>query len=106
MYFLNPSELQSLQRLNDDSYGMQAIKKVILRRIYYDGVLQEGVPAEPLKNFMLNILDSAGKELTDAELGSLVRVKRIATELLELGIKDIEEYKRTEPMKSKPVDYK
>ena len=104
--FLNQSELQALERLNADSYGMQALKKVILRRIYYDGVLEEGVPANPLKNFMLNILDSTGKELTDYELGTLVRIKRIASELLEEGIKELEKYKRVEPTKPKGIDYK
>lgn len=104
--FLNQSELQALERLNADFYGMQALKKVILHRIYYHGIIDGGILAEPLKNFMLNILDSAGKELTNAELGSLVRIKRIAVELLEEGVKDIEKYKRLSPPKPKEVDYR
>lgn len=102
--FLNQSELQALERLNADFHGMQALKKVILRRIYYDGIPENAT--EPLRNFMLNILDSAGREMTTAELGELVKMKRIAVELLEKGVEELEKYKRVEPTKPKGVDYK
>ena len=61
-----------MERLNADSYAMQALKKVILKRICFDGTLEEGTPAEPLRNFMLNVVDAIGKELSDAELGAFV----------------------------------
>ena len=106
MSYLNQSELQALERLNADSYAMQALKKVILKRICFDGTLEEGTPADPLRNFMLNVVDAIGKELSDAELGALTRARRVAVELLEQGVKDLEKYKHIKTQKPKEINYK
>ena len=104
--FLDQTEIMALERFNADSHCKEAVKKVILARIYHDGVLQEGMPAEPLKNFMLNIVDHIGNDLSDSELGALTRTRRIAAELLEAGLKDIEKFKRAEPTPEKPVGHR
>ena len=104
--YLNQTELLALERFNADYHTVEAVKKVILFRIYHDGIIEEGIIAKPLKNFMLNITDTLGKDYTDEELGRVTRARRIAAELLELGMKDVEKFKRIEPTKPKEVDYK
>ena len=104
--YLNQTEVIALERFNADPMAKEAVKKVILARIYHDGVLREGIPSAPLKNFMLNIVDQIGNDLTDAELGALTRTRRIAAELLESGLKDIEKFKHIEQTLEKPANHR
>ena len=55
---------------------------------------------------MLNIVDQIGNDLTDAELGALTRTRRIAAELLESGLKDIEKFKHIEQTLEKPANHR
>jgi hypothetical protein len=105
MNFLNDIEKDAVAQFLDNKTAKEAVRKVILRRIYFDGVLQEGEVPNAYENFALNIYkdQSTGEMYTDEELGQLTKIRRFAIELLERGFKDMESLERvkeSEPSKN------
>jgi len=101
MKYLNSIEEAELAKLNENLVLLNAIKKVLLAYVYYEGVLTPGEYAgDPLKNFVLQKAAIAlqAKEITDESLGASLRADTQALRLVELGFQEIEKYKQIKPM--------
>ena len=101
MEYLNEIERNEPAKLNENLVLLNAIKKVLLAYVYYEGVLTPGEYAgDSLKNFVLQKAAIAlqAKEITDESLGASLRADTQALRLVELGFQEIEKYKQIKPM--------
>lgn len=90
---LSELEKSKLKLVTSDKVTMEAIKKVILSCIYFDGTLRkEGLP-EPLKNFCLAIASEPRQ--TNEEIGARMRASLAGVQLLETGFKELEKFSVT-----------
>ena len=67
--FLSETERLGLERFNADVYAMEAVKKVILWRIYRDGVLEEDLFVHD--SFSFNTLLATSLTILNSVLTSL-----------------------------------
>lgn len=89
--FLSEAELHAIERFLADETAVEAVRKVILSGVYFDGRLLEGKPADPLKNFILGAVTRPGDSLLpDAEMGAKVKAIVNAVALVESGFKELE----------------
>jgi len=101
MDYLNEIEQEKISAFLKDIILKEAIKKVLLKRIYSDGTLLPGKPANPKENFALNIYKNqeTGEMFSDEELGRITKVKRMAIELIEKGLgEELEKFKKVTPV--------
>jgi len=88
--FLSELERDKLKLVASDKVTLEAVKKVILSAVYFDGTLdKKGIP-DPQRNFCLAIASKEGA--TNEEIGAGVRAGLAATQLLELGFRELEKY--------------
>lgn len=91
---LSDSEKSALERFVLDEVTREAVRKVILSGIYFDGRLTPGEPADPLKNFMLAYFTTPQAALLPAEeKGHRLEAIINAISLVETGFKEIEKFK-------------
>ena len=87
---------------------VEAVRKVILSGIYFDGVLKPGRPSDPFKNFILGKF--AGKiegsmqpppVIMDSteEIGLKMRAIIDAISMLETGFRELDKLKKVVPLK-------
>lgn len=71
-----------------DPVMFEAVRKVLLAGIYYNGTLKPGEAADPSKNFALQFafqIDIQGVAITDQMLGEQVKSEVRGIRLLEAG---------------------
>ena len=92
--YLSEIEKSALDRFVSDETMREAVKKVILSGVYDDGVLREGKPSDPLKNFMLAYFTSPqGSLLPAEEKGYRLEAILNAISMVETGFKNLDKYK-------------
>lgn len=98
MEFLNNIEKNELEKLNENLTLVNAIKKVLLAKIYFEGTLLPGQWAgDPIKNIMLQNAAGAlqgNAFITDEQLGQRLRADTQAFRLVELGFQELEKFKK------------
>jgi hypothetical protein len=95
MEFLSEIEKEKITAFLKDPILVEAVRKVFLKRIYFDGVLQPDNKAVPYENFALNVYKSNdGAMYSDEELGKLTKLRRLAIELVQSGFESLENYKK------------
>lgn len=52
-YYLSDAERTAIEGFLANPVLVEAVKKVLLEPIYFDGRLEEGVEADPMRNFLL-----------------------------------------------------
>lgn len=87
--YLTQNDKDQLGYLADNKLMREAVKKVFLRGLYYDGTLQ----ADPMKNF---ILATTSDTITNENLGALVRARTEAIRILDHAFKVIDSFKKVE----------
>lgn len=97
---LSEAEKGKLESLNQDTILREAIKKVLLAPIYQDGTLKKGVPANPLKNFLLGAIQSAG-ELEPGAFRAYVAAKAEAALWVERAFMELENFVKVEEQQPK-----
>ncbi len=100
------SELEKVEvnKILDNPVMLEALKKVLLFSVYDNGTLKPGKESEPMQNFALTLQDSAGRNLTDTEIGQILRAKRYAIELLEDGFRSLANFKYVVEKKKKKTN--
>ena len=88
--YLSDIEVAKIESFNADPIMVQAVKKVILEKVYEHGVLKAGFAHNPLKNRALVLVDE-GK--SDAELGSQLRAFYEGMNAVEGGFSELETIK-------------
>ena len=90
--YLSDHEIMALEKFNDDKVMVEAVRKVLLEGIYFQGGLQHGKIADPSKNFMLALVTSNMDLSHNEVLGEKVRSAAFGVIAVESGFKAIEQY--------------
>lgn len=88
--YLTDIEIAKIEAFTADEIMVQAVKKVILEKVYTQGVMQPGVAHNPLKNRAMVLVDE-GK--SDAEIGSQLRAFYEGMNAVEVGFTELESIK-------------
>lgn len=101
--YLSPMEVEEIQKFLENTRMREAVKKVILSGVYIDGRLEEGKPADPLKNFMLGTLGQQHNLMNDdRHLGAMTRSIINAISMVESGFGALETLRKVESAEEKP----
>ena len=93
---LNEIEKNELAKLAENPTMMGAIKKVLLRGVYFDGTLRRGEKPEPLKNFLLSIVSSAMEKDDDKKIASTIRAASMGIQVVEFTFNELNKFKKQE----------
>lgn len=105
MSFLNDIEKAEVEKFVENRTMLEAVRKVLLAGIYFNGVLQEGEPADARKNFLLAQLTQPIMENAPiAEYGSHAKALVNGIKLVETGFADLEKFKVVEPVTKPKVN--
>jgi len=91
---LNESEVQELEKFANNETLLQAVKKCLLFDVYYNGVMEAGMPVNAGRNFLLSLVGSPGREAVPTEkIGHDMEVAWQAINIVEGGFKDLENFR-------------
>ncbi len=91
--YLDDLEKEKVIQFFEDDVMREAVKKVILEPIYFQGTLKKGQKADPTKNFGL-VFVSNNKGLTDGRMGSYMRALWEGINFVEMGFAKLSTFKR------------
>jgi hypothetical protein len=98
-------EKQKLSAFSKDEVMKEAVRKVLLAGIYYNGTLTAGKPADAFRNFMLQgvfTADVRGEHVSDEMLGQEARADARAIRLIEQAYKQISSFEEQPTPEPKP----
>lgn len=98
--FLNSIEQAELNKFADNKTMFEAVKKVLLAGVYFNGTLRPGEDANPQFNFAVNLGD---EQRTNEQIGAENRAQAQGIRTVITGFKEIESYKTKD---TKDVDNK
>ncbi len=91
---LTELEKDKLAFIAGDEVMFNAVKKVVLSSIYFDGTLnKKGIP-DPQKNFCLALASRPGAK--NEELGAELRASLAGVQLLEKGFQELAMFRKVE----------
>jgi hypothetical protein len=98
--YLSDIEQQKVTSFLNDAILVEAVKKVLFRPIYSEGVLAADKSPNALMNFALNVYktshDGSNEMYSDEELGRLTKVRRLAIELVITAFRELEQLRKVE----------
>jgi hypothetical protein len=97
---LNDIEKDAVGSFVSNKTLFDAVKKVILAAVYFNGTLRQGQPARPTLNAALSLAMS--KEYSNEQLGEDLRALAEGVRLVEVGFGKLEELKPADPKPEKP----
>ena len=95
--FLNDIEIEAVKRFVNDKIMKEAVRKILLRPIYAQGVLVAGETANPSKNAFLFLLAGQGgskRHVSNEQLGSEFRAMEEGVNFLQEGFQKLETYNK------------
>lgn len=92
---LSDLEKDKLRAIADDDVALDALKKLLLTPVYYNGTLEAGQPADPTRNFVLSITNRT--DLTDEQLGQATRARADAVAMLENAFSILATFESEDP---------
>ena len=97
MDYLSEKERGAVVKFLNDATMREAVRKVILSGVYFDGILEADRPADPLKNFMLAMFTHPGMNLLQqSEKGAKIDAVLNAVSMVETGFREMEKCKSVE----------
>lgn len=97
--YLNEIERAELAKFVGNKTLFEAVRKVILSGVYFDGVMIPGKPADPLRNFVLASFTNANGMMPadmatkpDAEMGAKLRSIIQAVSMIDTGFETFSEF--------------
>ncbi len=91
---LNDIELAEVQQLADNPTALEAIKKIVLLGVYFNGTLKAGEAANPTMNAALALAANAVKiGATNEQVGGDLRAFWEGVQLVQAGFDKIAEFK-------------
>jgi len=90
--FLSPLEVSRLEAFIQDEALVEAVRKVLLAGVYYNGVLYQSEKANPFRNFALDET-LLNPQYSDAQVGADLRAKAQGIRAVELAFKEFEKFK-------------
>ena len=88
--YLSDIEVAKIEAFNADPIMVQAVKKVILEKMYTQGVMKAGVAHNGLKNRALVLVDET---LSNEQVGSNLRALYEGMNAVEAGFTELETIK-------------
>jgi hypothetical protein len=101
---LSDLEKESIATFLANKTMSEAVRKVLLAEVYYNGVLAPDAPAAPTRNFALTQVISSlsgGLPITNEELGQSLRAKGEGVYAVEAGWQRLEKLVPAVPAKAK-----
>ena len=84
--YLNDLELVKVKQFVEDPVMMEAVKKVVLESLYFQGTLQKDFDPDPTKNIALLMASRAIQAgYTNEQLGEYTRATWLGINALEVG---------------------
>lgn len=100
---LDDNEKAAIQIFYDNEVMREAVRKVLLAGVYYNGTLKKGVKPNPLTNFALGFVSNRG-ELPDEQLGAQLRSCWEGLNTLEVAFSTMAQFKKEEEPPKKVVN--
>ena len=94
---LSNEEKTQIKRFIENETMMNAVKKVLLFPIYYNGALEAGKDPDPTRNSLLTLMGTS-RNLPNEHLGGVLRAQMEGITYLENGFKTLEDYSKDEPV--------
>jgi len=95
--YLNDIEKSEIEKFVENKTQFEAVRKVLLAGIYFNGTLTAGEPADARKNFLLAQLTQPIMENAPiAEYGSHAKSLVNGVKLIETGFNDFEKFRKVE----------
>ena len=101
---LNDKEMAEVQKYLANDTLKQSIKKILLYGVYDNGVLKAGEDPKPMMNFAITIDQLNGEVMSDELIGQVLRAKRSAIELIEVGFTELEKLRKEPEVKKDKVN--
>lgn len=103
--YLNDIEKAELEKFVENTTQFEAVRKVLLAGIYFNGTLSKGKPADARKNFILAQLTQPLMENAPIEeFGHYAKSLVNGVKLIETGFQDFEKFRKVEPEVKKKVN--
>ncbi len=101
--YLSDIEKKKLESFNEDEVMKEAVRKVLLEGVYYNGTLKPDEKADPLTNFALTF-HHKGSQIpqTDEDIGRELRAWSWALDTLESAFEEIAKYTKENKLPPKP----
>lgn len=96
--YLNDHEKELIEAFYKNGTMREAVKKVLLAGIYYNGVLKVGEQGDPGKNFALALAFQKG--VTNEQLGADVRAAAEGIRVVESAFVELSKYDKLVEVKS------
>lgn len=98
-FFLSDEEVALIGQFIQNGKLVEAVKKVLLATLYDNGTLKPDVSANPLKNWALGAFFSTDADsIDDAKLGAAIRASAMGIQMLESGLKKLQEIGTPKPV--------
>ena len=91
---LSDSEKLAVKLFVENDLQREAVKKVLLFDIYYNGILSRGDTPDPLRNLALGLVSNFGAQLTDEQLGKDLRAGWAGINTLETAFSELSKFKK------------
>lgn len=103
MDFLTDKERDKIIKFNQDTELVEAVRKVMLKAIYGQGVLRQGVKSNPLNNAALSMVFHTvnGSVISDEQLGADLRGFAHGLNLLESGFIELSKVEKDISLETK-----
>lgn len=92
MEYLTETEKKSLERLNESPTTIEALRKVLLKAVYFDGTLN--IESDPKKNFAFAL--GGQPNIPDEQIGKHLRACIEAVRMMEFGFDELKKFKKQE----------
>lgn len=92
--YLSDQEKAQIEKFVGNRMQFEAVRKVLLAGIYFNGVLVPGEAHDPSMNFALTQVFTAlinGHPVSDADIGENIRAQAAGIRLVETGFKKLSE---------------
>lgn len=95
---LNDIEKMELAKFADNATLFEAVRKVVLFDVYFNGTLKAGEKANPLRNYCLSMVSQKGG-FSNEQVGAELRATWEGVNMLEGALLTLSSYKTTPPVK-------
>ena len=92
---LSEQEIANLESFNANPVMKEAVRKVLLLPLYYQGTFQKGKPANPMWNFMMGLVGSDAKA-TPEEIGRYAKIQYEGISAVEVAFDRISNFQKIE----------
>lgn len=102
--YLNEIEVEEVKKFTANKTMFEAVRKILLADVYFNGTLKAGEPAQPYRNALLGYLlteEGNTRVVDNDQLATEVRTYAEGVGIIQRAFKKLEEYSKESPKPSK-----